>query len=128
MNTMFARLTLALMIASLVGCTTLRTIAVREAAPLSASELGKIILPNDKLAITGSDGATQQLVVTGVGPDAIAGTRDGQAVTVRIDQVAKIERRELSGAKTVILVIVIAGGVYLIIAAAKAAATASLLG
>lgn len=130
LSTATSRLIVAASLASLVGCTSMHTIAERGAAPLSASQLGQLVARNDTLTITGIDGTSTRMQLHAVLPDAIEGAVDGsaQVTQVRLDQIRKIERRSFDGTKTTILVVVLVGGLYLLIEAASASTAAGFIG
>lgn len=121
------RCTLAISLTALVGCTSLQVIAGADtpASPISA-DVGRALAPNDLLTITRFDGSQQVIRLSAVSPGSIDGVddRSSQKVSLPLEQVQLIERREFSGVKTAFLVTGIALGVYVV---ARAAAQAALL-
>lgn len=105
MRSISVRLIATLCLASLVACTTVRPVVERGPAPLSAQQVGSSIGNGDKLTITRVDGSVLQMTVSNVQPDAIEGAYAGASGVTRIpiDQIRKIERREVDGVKTALL-------------------------
>ena len=113
-----------------MACTSLRTVVERGATPGGTpGYLNQLLAPNDRVVITKIDGKQLALRITATTPEIIDGVADGSSESLRltIEQIVRIERRELDGIKTVLLVVAIAGGVYVVVKAATAAAGASLL-
>jgi hypothetical protein len=89
------------------GCTTLQPIAN---APSDLSQHfgdGGVLKPGDRVIITTTSGAKHQFRVSSVHDEVIYGDHD----SVPFNEIASVQRRELSEAKTTILVVVIAGAV-----------------
>lgn len=99
------------------GCTTLHPIAN---APNDLSEHfgdGGVLQPGDRVIIKTVKGVTHRLRVSSVSDGVIYGDHD----SVPFSEIASIDRREFSAAKTTILVVVVAGAVGAIAAAASSA-------
>lgn len=79
--------------------------------------------------VTTIDGKQFAFQVTAVSGNMLEGVADTLAkiLHVEIDQIKRIERREIDGAKTVLLVVAISSGVYAVVKAATAVGTASFL-
>ena len=101
MRTLPARVTISLCLVSLVACTTVRPGVEGGAAPVSAQQVQTSVKPGDSVALTQVDGSVLKMNVVSVIPDALEGSLAGSsAVTrVQIDQIRKIQRREVDGVK-----------------------------
>jgi hypothetical protein len=87
------------------GCTTLQPVAN---VPSDLSQHfgdGGVLKPGDRVLITTTTGAKHQFRVSSVHDGVIYGDRD----SVPFAEIASVQRRETSAAKTTILVIVVAG-------------------
>jgi len=103
---------LCLIICMIGGCTTLQPVAN---VPSDLSEHfsdGGVLKPGDRVVITTTSRAKDQFRVSSVHDGTIYGDHD----SVPFDEIASVERRELSAAKTTILVVVILGVVGVIAA------------
>lgn len=130
MLSLLSRTIVVLLATSLIGCTSLQTVAESHSAPISASQLNRVLAANDRVAVTDSAGDVTQLKLTSVGPDAIEGALDGSGQVTRLplDRIKKIERRSFDGARTTILVVALVGGLYILIQAAGAATAVNFIG
>jgi hypothetical protein len=103
---------------SLAGCTTLRPIEGTSTELQQRISAGELLKAGDRVSIVTTDAKTHRFSVTGIS----AGLIEGKADSVPVDQVASLEKRQFSRAKTLALVagvvLVVAGGVA--IAAANA--------
>jgi hypothetical protein len=116
--------------ASLVACSSLRTVVDRGVAPTTASDLSaRPIAPNDSIVLTTTDGKQVALNVTAVTADTIEGVPAGDTNLrhVPLDQVVRIERRETDFGRTAFVVLAIALGIYAVVAAAAASAQGAIL-
>jgi len=104
---------LCLIVCMSSGCTTLHPIAN---APSDLSQHfsdGGVLQPGDRVIITTVTGARHHLRIRSVRDGAIYGDRD----SVPFSEIASIDRRDFSAAKTTVLVVVILGVVGVIAAA-----------
>lgn len=105
-------------VTSIAGCTTLRPIEGTPTQLQQRISSGELLKTGDRVAIVTTDAKWHQFSVTGLS----AGLIEGRAESVPVDQVAALEKREFSRAKTLILVagIVLAVGAGIAIVAANA--------
>ena len=103
---------LTLLSFSIAACYNMRVVAEgRDAAQLATTRKADGLRAGDRLLITTNNGERVKLRVTALEPDAILGTIDGQAQPARIphEQIARIERKELSRKKTYSILGVLGG-------------------
>src|ERR1700722_19309584 len=108
---------LCLIVYMLSGCTTLQPIAN---APSDLSQHfndGGVLQPGDHVVITMVTGAKRELRISSVHDGVIYADHD----SVPFSEIASIDRRVFSAAKTTVLVVVIAGVVGAIAAGAHSA-------
>jgi hypothetical protein len=106
---------LILTVCALEGCTTLHPIG---GTPTELSQQiadGEVLHPGDRVVITTVHGAKHKFTVRSVHDGAIYGDHD----LVALNEVAKLQKREFSVGKTVVLVLVVLGIVGGIAAAAS---------
>ena len=106
-----------LIVCMIGGCTTLQPIAN---APSDLSQHfgdGGVLKPGDRVVITTTSGVRHQFRVSSVHEGAIYGDHE----SVPFSEIASVERRETSAAKTTILVVVILGVVGALAAAVSSA-------
>lgn len=116
--------------ASLVGCTSLYTVVDRGVAQSNAPvALNQLIAAHDTVVVTTIDGKQLAFQVTAVSASMLEGVADHstQLLHMEIDQIRRIERREIDGVKTVLLVVAISLGVYAVVQAATAVAVVRVL-
>lgn len=129
MRQLLRRLVVALCATAPVACTSLRTV-VDTTAPRTAPDTSQVPLaPGDVVTVSTTAGSQTRLQISTVTATFIDGTQvdSDPAEHIALAEVAKIERREFSGIKTVFLVVVIYAIAYAIaVAAAKAALVGSM--
>ena len=96
---------LCLIVCMTGGCTTLRPVANVPSDLSQHFNDGGVLQPGDRVVITTTAGVRHQFRVRSVHDGVIYGDHD----SVPFSEVATVERREPSGAKTTILVVVILG-------------------
>ena len=85
-----------------IACTSLRVVTDSQASSASAlSGVDPPLTPKDLARITTIDGRQLELRVTAVNATSITGTTDGMtdAVVIPVEQIQRIERSEVDGAK-----------------------------
>ena len=92
---------------SFAGCTTLRPIEGTSTELQQRISSGQLLKVGDRVLIVTTDQKAHRFAVTGIG----AGVIEGKADSIPVDQVAYLEMREFSRAKTWSLV----GGVVLVV-------------
>jgi hypothetical protein len=107
---------LCLIVCMIGGCTTLRPVANVPSDLSQHFNDGGVLQPGDRVVITTTAGVRHQFRVSAVHDGVIYGDHD----SVPFSEIASVERRESSGAKTTILVVVIVGVVALLAAAVNA--------
>jgi hypothetical protein len=108
---------LCLIVCMTGGCTTLQPVAN---APSDLSQHfndGGALKPGDRVVITTTSGAKHQFRVSSVHDGVVYGDHD----SVPFSEIASVQRRETSAAKTTILVVVILGLVGALAAAINSA-------
>jgi hypothetical protein len=101
------RLTVLVLTICLIGCTTLQPVPGSPAALQQRIASGELLKRGDHVDIRTKDGRTHDFKVTSVG----ASTIDGKHESISIDQVAVVQKRQISAGKTVLavgLIIVVA--------------------
>jgi hypothetical protein len=115
------RLIVVMLIVCMGGaCTTLHPIGGTPSELSQQIAEGGILHPGDHVVITTVQGNRHEFVVRSVHDGAIHGDHD----SVPLNEIVKLQRREFSAGKTVILVLVVLGVVGGIAAAASSAAPA----
>ena len=110
------RLIVLAAVISCTGCTTLRPIEGTATELQQRINSGELLKPGDRVVVVTTDNHTHRFAVTAIG----AGLIDGKSDSVPVDQIASLERRQFSRARTVALVcgvvLVVAGGIVYIAA------------
>jgi hypothetical protein len=106
-----------LIVCMIGGCTTLQPIANSPSDLSQHFGDGGVLKPGDRVIITTIKGVQHHLRISSVHDGVIYGDHD----SVPFSEIASVERRELSTAKTTILVVVILGAVGAIAAAVSSA-------
>jgi len=103
------------------GCTSMQTIHASEQA-VTASK----IRAGDKVTLNYTDGSSEQIKVTDIGPEEISGTADdGRMIIADYDEVISLDRKEVEVIKTAGAVVGVAAlGAILIAGAAAGTAIA----
>jgi len=103
------------------GCTSMQTIHASEQA-VTASK----IRTGDKVTLNYTDGSSEQIKVTDIGPEEISGTADdGRMIIADYDEVISLDRKEVEVIKTAGAVVGVAAlGAILIAGAAAGTAIA----
>lgn len=120
MITGIARAIVLLCSMSLVACTSMRVLDDRGGSNAgSSAPVTQALAPGDNVLITRKDGTRVALEVTATSADAVEGKERQSALTLRVplSEIAKIERREISAARTTLLVVAAAAVAYYIIEA-----------
>jgi hypothetical protein len=104
---------LCLIVCMIGGCTTLRPIANVPSDLSQHFSDGGVLHSGDRVVITTTAGVTHRFTVRSVRDGAIYGDDD----SVPFNEIASVQRREYSGAKTTILVVGILGVVGALAAA-----------
>ena len=95
------RFVIALMLLTChAGCTTLRPIAGDPSDLRQRLASGELLQQGDRVLIVTTDGGSHEFKVASLG----AHTIDGKLESIRIDQVASIQKRQVNVGKTVLLV------------------------
>ena len=110
------RLSVFLIIANLIGCTTLQPINGTATEIQERILSGQLLKAGDRVKVLTTSADTYKFTVTGVHD----GTISGRGVTIPVKQVSEVQKRELSVGKTAWLV----GGLVLIVVFASAMASA----
>ncbi|MES3025456.1 MAG: hypothetical protein V4857_28090 [Pseudomonadota bacterium] len=128
MHIFFRCTSAALIVSMLSGCMGMQVLAdgPRDSA-LLASNTGAGLKAGMTLSLTLKNGQRQPLLLSKVEPTALVGTSNGQAVRVDIEQITRIEQREVSSGKTTALVIGIGLGLAVLVAAARGAAAGQIM-
>jgi hypothetical protein len=105
-----------LIICMIGGCTTLQPIANAPSDLSQHFDDGGILKPGDRVIITTNSGAKHKFRVSSVHDGVIYGNQD----SVPFSEIASVQRRETSPAKTTILVVVILAAVGALAAAINA--------
>jgi hypothetical protein len=100
---------LTLVLVSLFGCTTLRTIPPGQFDAAHPAESGELLKVGDRVVLHTTDGQTHPMQVKAIHDGVI----EGDGAVVRIDDVAFAQKRELSVGKTVLFAGVVIGVVAL---------------
>ena len=103
------RLTVIFLAVALCSCTTLHPILEPAARIQQQLGSGAPLEPGDSVVITTNDGVSHLFSVTAVG----AGHVEGRSVSIPIDQIAPLEKREVSVGKTLLVVVGIAAALTL---------------
>jgi hypothetical protein len=106
---------LILTVCAVGGCTTLHPIGGTPAELSQQIADGGVLHPGDRVVITTVHGTKHKFVVRSVHDGAIYGDHD----LVPLNEIAKLQKREFSVGKTVVLVLVVLGIVGGIAAAAS---------
>jgi hypothetical protein len=127
MRQLLRRGVVALCAAALVGCTSLRTVLDTSAARTSPAAPASPLAAGEEVTVSTAAGWQSRLRISAVTASSIDGTQvdSNLAEHIELADVAKIERREFSGIKTVFLVLSIYAVLYAIAVAAATAALAS---
>jgi hemin uptake protein HemP len=110
-------------VVSLVGCTTLRPIEGTSPELQQRITSNELLKPGDHVLIITTDGKGYTFTVTKIH----SGVIEGRSVSIPVDQVASVEKREFSEGKTIALVavtVLVIGGLVAIAAAHTAPAFA----
>ena len=114
---MKAFMVFCLIVSMLGGCTTLQPVANARSDLSQHFDDGGILKPGDRVSITTTSGAKHRFRVDSVHDGVIYGDH----VSVPFSEIASVQRRETSAAKTAILVVVILGVVGVLAAGIHAA-------
>ena len=127
MRPLVRRLVVALCTTALVTCTSLRTVVDTSSPHPSPETSPGPLAAGDVVTLSTTTGSQSRLRIATVTTTFIDGTQvdSGQAEHIETVEIAKIERREFSGIKTVFLVVVICAVLYAIAVATATAALAS---
>ena len=127
MNKLLCRLVVALVTASLVACTSLRTVVDTNSPQAASASSESPLAPGDVVTVATTTGALTRLLISAATATSIDGTQvdSKQAVHIQLADITKIERREFSGIKTLLLVVAICAVLYAMTVAAAEAALAS---
>ena len=127
MRHLLRRLVVALCATALVACTSLRTVLDASALHPSPDTSSSPLAAGDVVTVSPAAGSQSRIQISTVTGTYIDGTQldSGPAEHIEIADAAKIERREFSGLKTVLLVVAICAVLYAIAVAAGTAALAS---
>lgn len=98
------RLTVALLAVWMCACTTLHPILEPAAQIQQQLGSGALLKAGDSVVITTNDGVSHSFSVTAVG----AGHVEGRGVSIPIDQIASVEKREISVGRTLLVVLGVA--------------------
>ena len=94
------RVTVAILIICMVGCTTLRPITGRPSDLQQGIAFGELLKSGDRVKIETIDNKVHQFTVTSIEPNVIS----GQHESIAIDQIASIQKREFDLGHTVKLI------------------------
>lgn len=84
-------------VAVLTGCTSMQAAKVPTEELRREIRAGGLVVPGEKIEVTGSDGVKQSMTVYRVDDDALRGlTKDGEQVEVPIDDVAVLAKEKFS--------------------------------
>jgi hypothetical protein len=127
MRQLLRQLVVALCATALVGCTSLRTVLDTSAAHPSPETASAPLAAGDEVTVSTAAGRQSRLRISAVTATSIEGTQvdSDRAEHIELAEVAKIERREFSGIKTMLLVVAIYAVLYAIATAAAEATLAS---
>jgi hypothetical protein len=129
MRQLLCRVVVALCSTALVACTSLRTVHDAGAARSPPDASAAPLAAGDEVTVSMTAGSQSRLRISTVTDAFIEGTQldSNQAEHIELAEVAKIERREFSGIKTLALVVTVYAILYAIaLASASAAALSSL--
>jgi hypothetical protein len=127
MRQLLRRLVVSLCATALMACTSLRTVVDTSAARSLPDAYTAPLSPGDEVTVSTTTRSQSRLRVSTVTATFIEGTQvdSNQAEHIELADVARIERREFSGVKTVVLVVAICAVLYAIAVATATAALAS---
>jgi len=127
MRHLLHRLVVALCATAPVACTSLRTVLDTTAPHPPPEPSSSPLAAGDVVTVLTAAGSQNHLRISAVTASFIEGTQldSGQAEHIDFAEIAKLERREFSGLKTVLLVAAIYAVLYAIAMAAGTAALAS---
>ena len=127
MGHLLRRLVVALCATALVACTSLHTVLDVSAPHPSPDTPSSPLAAGDVMTVSTAAGSRSRIQVSAVTSNFIEGTQldSGQVQHIDFAEIAKLERREFSGLKTVLLVVAICAVLYAIAVAAGTAALSS---
>jgi|GEM_PF-3363950 len=107
-----------LLCVSMVACSSMHVVADGQAAVKQVGNLRTDGLASgDTLRIVGYDGSKQIMEFSRIDGGALLGKVDGKERSIALDQVERIEREQIDGAKTTGVVVLVAAVVLALVAA-----------
>jgi hypothetical protein len=131
MHKVFKVTVCALVCFSMIGCSTMNVVSDWKAtSDQGNSQQGKSLQIGDEIVVTLESGSSQRMTFSAIESDALIGYAENSAEQSRLplNAIVRVEKKQFSSSRTILLVLGIAAGLGLLVSALRAAGSSQIIG